>query len=234
MCPGKLEFEEAGSSTSWSFLFPLLLISNDSFSTFLSPRWRSHPQSCLGGEGVRAGGHTQPGHTLSVAPKREYRQGDQLSRLFQDAEVPVLQTGNSQAPWDTLVTLSSPYSHAGKNKSITTATTAAKGPVTLSPKTASHWDSASLCRGESRVTLEHLVCTWQSRRTEGLSEITEQAGLEQLHALPGGLSAATCSAVGRKNGNLLVSRSRWEQDSRTGGGDPSGSFEECSLLQEVF
>lgn len=37
--------------------------------------------------------------------KGEHGQGDQLSPLLQDMELSVLQPGNSQAHWDTCVTL---------------------------------------------------------------------------------------------------------------------------------
>lgn len=107
--------------------FSSLFISNKSFLP------SCHPQSCLRGEGVRAGGHVQPGFAHFLTPTGS-RQSDQLSTLFWDTELPGLQPGNSQTHWDTLVTLSRPYSRAGRvaflKKSVTTAKK--KGPGTLS------------------------------------------------------------------------------------------------------
>lgn len=127
----------------------------------------------------------------------EHRQGDQLSRLFWDTEPPVLQTGNSRARWDTLVTLSGPIHMLGGTASVKKSYTTAKkkGPGALDPEAASPLDSAPLRRGEPRVLLRAFVGTWQSRGIEGLSEghrACWRAGISSSHPLLGALSAALC------------------------------------------
>lgn len=123
-------------------------------------------------------------------PKWEYRQGGQLSALFWDAELPVLQPRNARAHWDT-------WSHCPVLTHVLNG---------VSEEIYNHCQEEGSCGPRSKTSLQlglHFSLPWRTQgdagsiwcahgRAEGLKglvEITEHAGGARIgssHTLPGG------------------------------------------------
>lgn len=161
--------------TSRSFLFPLLLISNGSFLP--SPLAEKPPPALFEGGDIGME-DVPPARICSLShPKWEYRQDGQLSGLFWDAKLPVLQPGNAQAHWDT-------WSHCPVLTRVLNG---------VSEEIYNHRQEEGSCGPRFRTSLQlglHFSLPWRTQgdagsiwcahgRAEGLKglvEITEHAG----------------------------------------------------------